>query len=157
MASKHILYRLAWVWRVLAALVGGLLSSLAMPREGIWPLIFASVALLVLSVHNLRFRAALGIGFIGGLAYYLSQIEWLSLYLGPVPWLALSVLEAAIFAGGLAVLALVWRWLDQTLSTSAWKPILTALALALVWTAREWVAISLPYGGFLLSRLAQPH
>lgn len=155
MAPKHILYRLAWVWRVLAALVGGLLSSLAMPREGIWPLIFASVALLVLSVHNLRFRAALGIGFIGGLAYYLSQIEWLSLYLGPVPWLALSVLEAAIFAGGLAVLALVWRWLDQTLSTSAWKPILTALALALVWTAREWVAISLPYGGFPWSRLAQ--
>ncbi len=155
MKHRLVFLRLPIIWRVLAAISGGVLSSLAMPREGIWPLIFGSVILLILSVHNLKFLPASGIGFLGGLAYYLSQIEWLSLYLGPIPWLALSVLEAAIFAVGMAFLALVWRMLEASLKNRSLKPAAIAVALALIWTAREWVAISLPYGGFPWSRLAQ--
>lgn len=136
--------------------IGGFLSSLAMPRESISPLIFLSVALLFFSIRNLSFVAALGVGLTGGFAFYLSQIEWLSLYLGPVPWIALSTLEAIIFAIGMAATALVWNWLEKSLSgANRFKPLLLSMALALMWTAREWVSITLPYGGFPWSRLAQ--
>lgn len=144
------------ILRLSLALIGGYLSSLAMPRENIYPLIFVSVALLLQSVRNLNFFRALAVGFVGGLAFYLSQIEWLSLYLGPVPWLALSTLEAIIFAFGMAFSALIWSWLDNSIHwAKKFKPLLVACGLAIVWTAREWVSISLPYGGFPWSRLAQ--
>lgn len=143
------------LWRLLLAIAGGFASSLAMPREGIWPLIFASVAALVLSVKDLRLGKALLVGFAGGASFYLSQIEWLSLYLGPVPWLALSILEAAIFAVGMAAIARVLAWSSQFRMPAAAKVAVGTLLVALVWTAREWVSINLPYGGFPWSRLAQ--
>jgi apolipoprotein N-acyltransferase len=100
-------------WRIPTAIVGGLLSSLAMPREDIWPLIFVSVAMILVSIRGLRFWPAAGVGFAGGLAFYMSQVEWLTLYLGPVPWIALSVMEALIFAAGSGGIAIVWGWADS--------------------------------------------
>jgi len=148
--------KLTWLLRIGAAIAGGFISSLAFPRENIPALIFVSVALLSISVRGLRFWSAWFLGFIGGAAFYLSQIEWLSLYLGPVPWLALSILEALIFAFGLATVAIIWGWLDQKVpSSSHWKPTLISLAIATIWTAREWISISFPYGGFPWSRLSQ--
>jgi apolipoprotein N-acyltransferase len=142
------------LWRLPTAVLGGWLSSLAMPREDIWPLIFVSVALILLSIRGLRFWSATGIGFVGGLAFYLSQVEWLSLYLGPVPWIALSVMEAGIFAVGSGAIAIVWGW-AAALKQSFYRNTLIALSIATMWTAREWVAINLPYGGFPWSRVAQ--
>jgi apolipoprotein N-acyltransferase len=142
------------LWRLPVGIFGGLLSSLAMPRENVWPLIFVSVALILVSIRGLRFLPAALVGFAAGVAFYMSQIEWISLYLGPVPWIALSVMEALIFALGAAVIASVWSFLTHTLSgrhSSFW----IALAIATLWTAREWVAINLPYGGFPWSRVAQ--
>lgn len=141
--------------RLLLAIAGGLASSLAMPREGIWPLIFVSVAALVLSVKGLPLGRALLVGFAGGASFYLSQIEWLSLYLGPVPWLALSILEAAIFAVGMAAIARVMAWSNGFKLPAAAKAVIGTILIAVVWTAREWVSINLPYGGFPWSRLAQ--
>ena len=142
--------------RYASATIGGFLSSLAMPRESISPFIFLSVALLLFSIHNLKFFSALGVGVVGGFAFYLSQIEWLSHYLGPIPWLALSTLEAIIFSLGMAATALVWNWLQRVLPVdNAFKPLAISTALALMWTSREWVSITLPYGGFPWSRLAQ--
>jgi len=141
-------------WRLPTAVVGGLLSSLAMPREDIWPLIFLSVAMILVSIRGLRFWPATGIGFFGGLAFYMSQVEWLSLYLGPVPWIALSVMEALIFALGSGAIAIVWI-LAQRLSPSFYRNAVISLVIATMWTAREWVAINLPYGGFPWSRVAQ--
>ena len=152
MSSKHRLP--GGLWRLPTALVGGLLSSLAMPREDIWPLIFVSVALILVSVRGLRFWPAAGVGFVAGMAFYMSQVEWLSLYLGPVPWIALSVMEAFIFAAGAGVIAIVWSWAGA-IRESFYRSTLIALAIATVWTAREWVATNLPYGGFPWSRVAQ--
>ena len=152
MEKKHLV-GLA-LWRLPLAILGGLVSSLAMPRENLWPLIFVSLALLLVSVRGLRFWPASIIGFFGGFAFYLSQIEWMSLYLGPVPWLALSFLEGVIFGLGLGVIAILWSAL-ATLRQTAYKSLLIALGLATIWTSREWVSINLPYGGFPWSRLAQ--
>jgi apolipoprotein N-acyltransferase len=142
------------LWRIPTAMVGGLISSLAMPRENIWPLIFVSVAMILISVRGLRFWNASGVGFLAGLAFYLSQVEWLSLYLGPVPWIALSVMEAAIFSIGAGLVAMVWSWCE-TLKTSWYKSFAISAAIATLWTAREWFAINIPYGGFPWSRVAQ--
>lgn len=142
------------LWRLPVGIVGGLLSSLAMPRENIWPLIFVSVALILISIRGLGFFSAAFIGFASGVAFYMSQIEWISLYLGPVPWIALSVLEGFIFAAGAAVIAVVWSWLTHKLS-GPFSSVIISLAIATLWTAREWVSINLPYGGFPWSRVAQ--
>ena len=152
MTSKHRLRTFAW--RLATAILGGLASSLAMPRENIWPLIFVSVVMLVISVRGLSLLPALGIGYAGGLAFYLSQIEWMSLYLGPVPWIALSVLEAAIFAVGMALISLTWQWIESA-NASPFKSTAISLSVATIWTAREWFAINIPYGGFPWSRVAQ--
>jgi apolipoprotein N-acyltransferase len=110
--------------------------------------------MILASLRGLRFWAATGIGFLAGLAFYLSQVEWLSLYLGPVPWIALSVMGALIFAAGSGALAIVWSWVD-TLKQSFYRNTLIALSIASMWTAREWTAINLPYGGFPWARVAQ--
>lgn len=143
-----------FLWRIPVGILGGLLSSLAMPRENIWPLIFVSVALILISIRGLRFLPAALVGFASGVAFYMSQIEWISLYLGPVPWIALSVMEALIFAAGAGVIAVVWAWLSQ-LPSRTYSSALIALAVATIWAAREWVSINLPYGGFPWSRVAQ--
>ena len=154
MQIDHRLHRLSRFWRLPTAIIGGLVSSLAFPREGIWPLIFVSVILLLASIRSLRFWSATFIGFAGGVAFYTSQIEWMSLYLGPVPWLALSILESFIFGFGMGLIAMIWNWLDHRVKGS-FKGLVIALAIASAWTAREWVSINVPYGGFPWSRLAQ--
>ncbi|MTA92226.1 MAG: apolipoprotein N-acyltransferase, partial [Actinobacteria bacterium] len=146
---------LNWFTRIGLALVGGLSSSLAFPRENLSPIIIVSVVALFLSVYQLKVVPAFVIGFIGGLCFYLSQIEWMSLYLGPVPWIALSTLEAFIFAVGMSAVAFVWRGLSSAKLPKHFGPAIISLSLATIWTAREWVSISLPYGGFPWSRLAQ--
>jgi apolipoprotein N-acyltransferase len=125
-----------------------------MPREDIWPLIFVSVAMILVAIRGLRFWPATALGFFAGLAFYMSQVEWLSLYLGPVPWIALSVMEALIFAAGSGAIAIVWTW-AESFKKSFYRNTLIALAIAAMWTAREWVATNFPYGGFPWSRVAQ--
>lgn len=152
--TNHRLNQLSRFWRLPTSIIGGLVSSLAFPREGIWPLIFISVILLLTSIRGLRFWPATMVGFAGGFAFYASQIEWMSLYLGPVPWLALSILEGIIFGFGMGLIAMIWTWLDHRVSGSL-KNLTIATAIAITWTAREWVSINVPYGGFPWSRLAQ--
>ena len=135
--------------RVLWALLGGGLASLAWPTDGIWPIIFVALPLLWFSVLNLRFWSSLWVGLIGGFAFYCVQLPWLSIYLGPAPWLALSLLEAIIFAFGMAVTATVWRLVSK------FSNLVAATTLAVIWAAREWASTHLPYGGFPWSTLAQ--
>lgn len=142
------------VWRIPVGIIGGFVSSLAMPTENIWPLIFVSVAMILIAIQGLKFFQATGVGFLAGMAFYMSQVEWISRYLGPVPLIALSVLESVIFALGAGSIALVWTFLNDRLRGSLASSSI-ALAIATLWTAREFVAINFPYGGFPWSRVAQ--
>ena len=142
------------LWRVPVGLGGGFISSLAMPTENIWPLIFLAVGMILIAIRGLGFFLASLVGFMSGMALYMFQVEWISQYLGPVPLIALSVLESFIFGVGAGVIALVWKFLDQLLK-GRFASILIAVSVAIIWTAREWVSINFPYGGFPWSRVAQ--
>jgi apolipoprotein N-acyltransferase len=63
-------------------------------------------------------------------------------------------MEALIFAVGAGAIAIVWRSAEK-LRKSFYRNALIGLIIATMWTAREWVAINLPYGGFPWSRVAQ--
>lgn len=138
---------------LLFAVSGGLLSSAAYPSNSIWIAIIPAVALILYAIASVSASQALLVGFFAGVAFYASQIPWMTVYLGPVPWLALSILEGVIFALGSWFIALAleaarnWR-------VSFFKNLNIALLVASLWTAREWVAISFPYGGFPWSRVA---
>ena len=132
--------------RILFAVVGGAVSYLAYPSPALWPAIFASIALLYLSIRGLTFWKATGIGLLGGLAYYVAQIYWISQYLGPVPLVALASIEAVFFAIGSGLIALATRAFS--------KPWALAIVTAILWNGREWVATNFPYGGFPWSRVA---
>ena len=132
--------------RILLAVGGGAVSYLAYPSPALWPAIFVSIALLYLSIRNLKFWRATGIGLLGGLAFYVAQIYWISQYLGPVPLIALAGIEAVFFAIGAGLIALATRTFS--------KPWVLALVVAALWNGREWVATNFPYGGFPWSRVA---
>lgn len=141
-------------WLALAfASLGGLTSSLAYPSNAIWVAIIASVALILKALTMVSTRQSLVIGFAAGFTFYASQIPWMTTYLGPVPWLALSSLEALIFAVGSVAISFLLSALRH-FSFSFFSTTSQALAVASLWTAREWVAISFPYDGFPWSRVA---
>jgi apolipoprotein N-acyltransferase len=141
-------------WRIPIGIVGGFVSSLAMPTENIWPLMFVSVAMILISIKGLKFFQAAGVGFLSGMAFYMSQVEWISQYLGPVPLIALSVLESFIFALGLGCIAVVWTFLAERVKGNL-ASLVISLSIATIWTGREFVSINFPYGGFPWSRVAQ--
>lgn len=130
---------------LLAALSGGL-SYFAYPKPGLWPLIFVSLAGLLISVRGATLGKAFLVGFVGGWTFFASQCWWLSQYLGPMPLVALATIEALIFGLGMAI----YQWLHRNLSEK-WVLI---LAFASIWTAREWLSTHFPYGGFPWSRLS---
>lgn len=133
--------------------LGGLTSSLAYANNSIWVAIFASVALILFALFLVPIRQSFLVGFVAGFAFYASQIPWMTTYLGPVPWLALSTLEAVIFGIGAMATVLVFQAM-QHLPTTFFSTTLKSLAIAAIWTSREWVAISFPYDGFPWSRVA---
>jgi len=138
---------------LLLALFGGLLSSQAYPDTGLWIAIFPAVALILVAIIRSSPRQSLGVGFIGGLAWYASQIPWMTAYLGPVPWLALSILEALIFAAGAYLINVAYVFFKRSHHT-LWSNTLLALSVSSLWTAREWVSSNWPYGGFPWSTVA---
>jgi apolipoprotein N-acyltransferase len=138
---------------VLTGISGGLLSSQAFPDSNIWFAIFPALALILFGVTAVSPRASLLVGFLAGLTWYASQIPWMTAYLGPVPWLALSTLEALIFAVGGYCLNLAHLFFKRHEHTM-WSTTVLALAVASIWSAREWLAYHIPYGGFPWSSVA---
>ena len=129
----------------------GAISGLAYPRAALWPMIFISVAGINWLLRDRSLAASFTLGFTGGIAFYVSQIYWISQYLGPLPLIGLATLEATIFAIGSLGITLTWRLFDSWKHpASSW---LSPVGLASMWVLREQVSINFPYGGFPWSRL----
>jgi len=128
------------------SLISGLISYFAYPSPNFWPAIFISVLGLYVSVRRLNFWKATSIGFVGGLAFFVAQIYWISQYLGPVPLIALAGLQALIFSVASGFMGLASKRIE-----SKW---LLSLSIAALWNGREWLSTHHPYGGFPWSRVA---
>ena len=141
--------------RLLLAVLAGACLELSFPEPGIWILAFVGVALVAWALLGARLIEAVLVGLIAGGVLWLGLIRWLTLYLGPVPWLALGILQTLFFSLGTIALWFVINRLPRGISNEYARVILTAVCGAAVWSAREVVTASWPYGGFSWARLAQ--
>jgi len=130
-----------WLSFVLAAF-GGMLNALAFPGLGWWPLAFVGTPLILYSLVGRR----VGPGD--------KHIFWITVYLGAAPWLALGGLQSVFFAIGCALIALAWRFGDRALPGPVGQLLVLPLLIAGLWTLREFVTTTWPYGGFSWGRLA---
>ncbi len=127
--------------RVAGAVAGGLLLFLAFPPLGLWFLAPFGVALLLAAVHGVRARRALWLGLLGGLAFLLPALHWVS-PIGVDAWLGLVAMESLFYAGWAVCAALVSR-------LPLWP-----LWGAALWVTMEWARGTFPFGGFPWARVA---
>jgi apolipoprotein N-acyltransferase len=139
---------------LLLALASGPIMDAGFPDRGWWPMTYVGIGLVLVSLIGRRPRSALLVGFIAGLSFYLVHIEWASLFLGPLPMTALSVLESLFVALGSLLIALAYRWCARVWPSPAGRLGLLPLIVAGLWTAREAVTSTFPYGGFAWGRAA---
>jgi apolipoprotein N-acyltransferase len=126
------------VFRLVCALVGGVLLCASFPPLNWWWAAVVAAALLawVLTRPATTLVGGLGYGFLFGLAFYLPLLPWVSLLVGAVPWIALATMSA-LFPGIFGLFAVVVRRLP------GWP-----LWFALLWVAQEWLKSIFPFGGF---------
>lgn len=142
-----------WLALVVAIAAGPILDG-GFPDQGVWPLTFVGIALVLLCLMGRSVGGALLVGFVAGEAFYLIHIEWATAYLGPIPWAALSTVESIFFALGAVLITLAYRWVPRAFPGVAGRVWLTAAVVAAVWTARETLVSTWPYGGFPWARMA---
>lgn len=142
-----------WLAAVVAIAAGPVLDA-GFPDRGVWPLTFVGIALVLLTLMGRSIGGALLVGFLAGESFYLIHIEWATAYLGPVPWAALSTLEAIFFALGAVLITLAYRWVPRAFPGIGGRVWLAAAVVAALWTARETLVSTWPYGGFPWARMA---
>jgi apolipoprotein N-acyltransferase len=128
-------------WALPVGLAAGLLLFAAFPPVGVWPLAFASPALLIVALSGRSLRAAFTVGLVFGIAFFLPLLAWV-INLASIAWIALALASALIFA----VFAVAQRVL---LNLRCWP-----LAVAGWWVAAEAFRDRWPWGGFPWGRLA---
>lgn len=142
------------LWAAVAAsLVAGLLLTTAFPSLSWWPMVFVSVPLALIGLVGRRTWSAVLVGFVFGAAFFFVNLSFTARYLGPVPWVALSLLEAAITAALAVPLALAYRWTPRVLPGAWGRLVVLPAIVAGLWTLREEVLGTFPYGGFPWGRL----
>lgn len=140
---------------VLAAAFGGLALDASFPAVGIWALAPVAVTLSLISLIGRRVGGALVAGLAFGAAFWFPHIDWTARFLGDdplawLPWVALAALQTLFTGLGAIPLALAYRWAP---SGRAARLLGLPLLLGALWTSRELVMGSWPYGGFPWGRL----
>jgi apolipoprotein N-acyltransferase len=120
------------------AIAGGILMSLANPPLDAGFLSFAGMIPLLWVLRGVRSRRGALFGFAFGMTYYGVVLSWI-LRIGVIGWLPLVASQAAYAAAFGALAPRLWR--DG-------RPVRSALAVAGLWTAIDWVRAVWPIGGF---------
>lgn len=149
-----------WIAAITAVAAGPVYAA-AFPAPGIWPLAFLGLAAMVVPLIGRRAGTAAILGFLSGFSFFLVEVPWLTHFLGnvpwyvaDVPWVGLSFAEAVYFAAAAPLLTLAFRWIPRVWPSRLGRLGLLPVVIAGVWTAREIVAGSWPYGGFAWGRAA---
>ncbi|MET0672667.1 MAG: apolipoprotein N-acyltransferase [Microbacterium pygmaeum] len=142
------------LWAAAAtSIAGGLILTLAFPALGWWPMAFPAVVLALVGLIGRGIWASVLVGFAFGASFFFVNLFFTARYLGPVPWVALSMLEALLTAAGAILLTLAYRWVPRVLPGLWWRLLLLPALVAGLWTLREQVVGSWPYGGFPWGRI----
>lgn len=142
------------LWAAAAAsVVSGLLLTLAFPPLSWWGVVFVAVPLLLVGLVGRRSWGAFLVGLLFGTALFFVNLSFTARYLGPIPWIALSLLEALLTAAASVAITLAYRWLPR-IAPGRWARLVALPALvAGLWTMREQLLGSFPYGGFPWARI----
>lgn len=127
--------------RVHAALLGGVLTFLAFPPVGAWPLAPVGTAAILLAIHRQPARFGALLGLLAGFGLFIPLFTWVQV-IGTDVWIGLATLEAgylALLGAGLALVTRLPGW-------PVWA--------AGLWVAQEALRGSFPFGGFTWGRLA---
>jgi apolipoprotein N-acyltransferase len=125
------------------ALAAGLVTSLAFPPVGAWPIAFIGVAPLLLLVRERTVPRAMLLGLCFGFGLFGATLYWIFLF-GALAWTGLVGLSAASIAVFAAIATLIERR-----GGVVW----TAVSLAAAWTAIDWLRGMWPLGGFTWASL----
>lgn len=135
------------------SVVAGLLLVTAYPALAWWPMALPAVALALLVLVGRGVWSSLLIGFLFGAAFFSVNLLFTARYLGPVPWIALFTLEALLTAVFAVPIALAYRWMPRLAPGAFGRLLLLPALVAGLWTLREQVVGSWPYGGFPWGRI----
>lgn len=131
----------------------GLLLVLAYPAPAVWPLAFPAVAMALVALAGRRVWSAVLVGFLFGAAFFSVNLLFTARYLGPIPWIALSALEALLTAAFAVPIALAYRWMPRIAPGRIGGLLVLPALIAGLWTLREQIVGSWPYGGFPWGRI----
>lgn len=134
-------------WRVVAAVVAGLLVAAGFAPLAWWPATVLGVGLLTLAVVERdpgrtpeRARRTFALGYLFGLVFLGLTVGWVQAIALPVA-LALVAFESVFFG----LLAVLLRVLARVRGWPLWA--------AGAWVGVEWIYSTVPFGGFGWSRL----
>lgn len=131
----------------------GLLLVTAFPALAWWPMAFPAVAMALVALAGRRVWSAVLVGFLFGASFFSVNLLFTARYLGPIPWIALSGLEALLTAAFAVPIAVAYRWLPRLAPGRAGRLLLLPAVVAGLWTLREQIVGSWPYGGFPWGRI----
>jgi len=138
---------------VLAVLAAGPVTDAAYPDRGWWSFAFIGIAVVLVALIGRSTWGAVLIGFVYGMSFFLTHIQWASVFLGPIPMTALAAVMAVYCALGSALIAIAYRWLPRVWPGVAGRLVTLPITIAGLWTAREAIASTWPYGGFAWGRV----
>ncbi|SFS04491.1 apolipoprotein N-acyltransferase [Microbacterium sp. cf046] len=142
------------LWAAVAtSIAAGALLTLAFPALSWWPMAFPAVVLALIGLIGRRLWASALVGFAFGATFFFINLVFTARYLGPVPWIALSMLESVITAAGAIPITLAYRWMPRMLPSATARLTLLPLLVSGLWTLREQIVGSWPYGGFPWGRI----